>query len=126
MKGQRFGLAACIAWGFGTNHAAAAVPMGDYRVAVEAGVRVSMRDGVGLVADVYRPDAPGKFPVLLERTPYNRAQPGTGARRYRAGYSRAVAGAVVARLSVGCGSPASRSSWTRASGSARQAPTARR
>ncbi len=78
MKGRRFGLAACIAWGLGTGNAAAAVPMGEYRVAVEAGVRVSMRDGVGLVADVYRPDAPGKCPVLLERTPYNRAQPGTG------------------------------------------------
>lgn len=32
-----------------------------------------MRDGVSLAADVYRPDGPGKFPVLLQRTPYNRA-----------------------------------------------------
>jgi hypothetical protein len=37
-----------------------------------------MRDGVMLVADIYRPSAPGKFPVLLERTPYNRQDPGTG------------------------------------------------
>jgi putative CocE/NonD family hydrolase len=31
-----------------------------------------MRDGVVLVADVYRPKGDGKFPVLLERTPYDR------------------------------------------------------
>ena len=37
-----------------------------------------MRDGVVLRADVYRPDAAGKFPVILERTPYNK-----GADRFR-------------------------------------------
>jgi hypothetical protein len=37
-----------------------------------------MRDGVHLVADVYRPEAPGPFPVLLQRTPYNRRQAATG------------------------------------------------
>jgi putative CocE/NonD family hydrolase len=44
-----------------------------YRVAVHSGVAVTMRDGVKLIADVYQPEAEGKFPVLLERTPYNRA-----------------------------------------------------
>jgi len=44
-----------------------------YRVVVEDGVSVKMRDGITLVADIYRPDAEGKFPVLLQRTPYNRA-----------------------------------------------------
>jgi putative CocE/NonD family hydrolase len=29
-----------------------------------------MRDGVTLSADVYRPDADGRFPVILSRTPY--------------------------------------------------------
>jgi putative CocE/NonD family hydrolase len=43
-----------------------------YRVQIQEGVRVKMRDGVTLAADVYRPDAPGQFPVLLERTPYSR------------------------------------------------------
>ncbi|MGC2403742.1 MAG: CocE/NonD family hydrolase [Acidobacteriaceae bacterium] len=42
-------------------------------VVVERGVPVSMRDGVVLYADVYRPAAQGKFPVLLERTPYDKA-----------------------------------------------------
>ena len=32
-----------------------------------------MRDGVTLAADIYRPGAEGKFPALLQRTPYNRA-----------------------------------------------------
>jgi len=44
-----------------------------YRVAIHSGVAITMRDGVKLIADVYQPEAEGKFPVLLERTPYNRA-----------------------------------------------------
>jgi uncharacterized protein len=44
-----------------------------YRVVIEDKVSVKMRDGIMLVADIYRPDAEGKFPVLLQRTPYNRA-----------------------------------------------------
>ncbi len=43
------------------------------RVLIQDGVRVKMRDGVTLVADVYRPAEDGKYPVLLQRTPYNRA-----------------------------------------------------
>src|SRR5262249_54567629 len=49
-----------------------------YPVKFQTGVRVKMRDGVHLVADLYRPDAPGKFPVLLTRTPYNRRDINTG------------------------------------------------
>ncbi|HET6854231.1 MAG TPA: CocE/NonD family hydrolase [Pyrinomonadaceae bacterium] len=44
-----------------------------YRVAIQQSVRVKMRDGVTLAADVYRPVSNEKFPVLLQRTPYNRA-----------------------------------------------------
>src|SRR5690348_12060049 len=43
-----------------------------YRVTIEQDVRVKMRDGVTLSADIYRPVSDEKFPVLLERTPYNR------------------------------------------------------
>jgi uncharacterized protein len=43
-----------------------------YRVSLQTDVRVPMRDGVTLSADVYRPVSTEKFPVLLERTPYNR------------------------------------------------------
>ena len=44
-----------------------------YRVEIEQSVKVKMRDGVFLAADIYRPVTDQKFPVLLERTPYNRA-----------------------------------------------------
>ncbi|HEY7441470.1 MAG TPA: CocE/NonD family hydrolase [Vicinamibacterales bacterium] len=42
-----------------------------YRVRIENDVRVTMRDGVTLSVDIYRPDAQGQFPSLLVRTPYN-------------------------------------------------------
>ena len=43
-----------------------------YPVTYERNVPVKMRDGVTLRADIYRPTADGKFPVLLQRTPYNK------------------------------------------------------
>ncbi len=43
-----------------------------YAVTYERGVQVKMRDGVTLRADIYRPQVDGKFPVLLQRTPYNK------------------------------------------------------
>ncbi|MGH9348492.1 MAG: CocE/NonD family hydrolase [Vicinamibacterales bacterium] len=42
------------------------------RVIVEKNVEARMRDGVILRADVYRPSAPGKHPILLQRTPYSK------------------------------------------------------
>ena len=51
-----------------------------YNVAIEHNVMTSMPDGVKLAADIYFPAldgtrAPGTFPVILERTPYNKAAP---------------------------------------------------
>lgn len=43
-----------------------------YRVNVARDVRIPMRDGTLLAMDVYVPDAPGPFPTLLERTPYDK------------------------------------------------------
>ncbi len=43
-----------------------------YDVIVEHNVPAKMRDGVVLKADIYRPKADGKFPVLLTRTPYDK------------------------------------------------------
>jgi uncharacterized protein len=43
-----------------------------YKVLIENDVKVKMRDEVLLVADVYRPEGEATFPVLVERTPYNR------------------------------------------------------
>src|SRR5712691_519090 len=47
-----------------------------YTVRMEHNVRIPMHDGVELSADIYRPDADGKFPVLLLRTPYSNNTPG--------------------------------------------------
>lgn len=47
-------------------------PAPAYTVRIEKDVVARMRDGVILRADVYRPDAPGRFPALLQRTPYSK------------------------------------------------------
>jgi putative CocE/NonD family hydrolase len=41
-------------------------------VRIEHDVEAAMRDGVILRADVYRPVADGRFPALLQRTPYSK------------------------------------------------------
>jgi len=61
--------AAIISLLFGATFARAA---DQYAVTYERNVPVKMRDGVILRADIYRPAAEGKFPVLLQRTPYNK------------------------------------------------------
>jgi uncharacterized protein len=43
-----------------------------YSVIVEHNATAAMRDGAKLRADIYRPKAAGKFPVLLVRTPYDK------------------------------------------------------
>jgi putative CocE/NonD family hydrolase len=43
-----------------------------YSVTFDRHVPVPMRDGVTLFADVYRPAGPGRFPVILQRTPYDK------------------------------------------------------
>ena len=43
-----------------------------YAVIFEQGQEAQMRDGTKLRADIYRPNVEGKFPVLLQRTPYNK------------------------------------------------------
>jgi len=50
--------------------AAIAQPAAD--VTVERNVVMKTRDGVALKADVYRPAGEGSFPVLLQRTPYDK------------------------------------------------------
>ena len=41
-------------------------------VKLETDLAVPMRDGAILYADVYRPDGPGPFPTILQRTPYDK------------------------------------------------------
>lgn len=45
-----------------------------YAVIVQGGVGMTTRDGVRLNADIYRPKADGKFPVILMRTPYDKSE----------------------------------------------------
>ena len=41
-------------------------------IVIEHNVAMKTRDGVTLNADVYRPAGDGSFPLLLQRTPYNK------------------------------------------------------
>ena len=50
---------------------------GSNALTVETNLSVPMRDGVKLYADVYRPEGQGPFPVLLQRTPYDKTTPGS-------------------------------------------------
>ncbi len=43
-----------------------------YKVRVDKDVMVTMRDGVRVAVDVYRPDAPGEFPSLYASSPYQK------------------------------------------------------
>jgi putative CocE/NonD family hydrolase len=42
---------------------------------VERDIMIAARDGVHLATDIYRPDGAGPFPVILERTPYDKSAP---------------------------------------------------
>lgn len=42
----------------------------EHEIAVERGLRVPMRDGTRLGAMLWRPGAPGRYPVLVERGPH--------------------------------------------------------
>ena len=56
-------------------------PDPSYRVKVENNMDITMSDGTKLKGDVYRPDAPGRFPVIMAEAPYPRiptGSPGTG------------------------------------------------
>ncbi len=46
---------------------------GSADIVVEHNVVMKTRDGVSLRADMYHPAGTGKYPVLLQRTPYNKS-----------------------------------------------------
>jgi uncharacterized protein len=43
-----------------------------YTVKEELNIKIPMRDGINLSANIFLPNYPGKFPVLLMRTPYSK------------------------------------------------------
>jgi putative CocE/NonD family hydrolase len=51
----------------------AEIPKGPCTVSKQVDVPARMRDGVTLMADVYRPTEPGTYPVILMRLPYNKS-----------------------------------------------------
>jgi putative CocE/NonD family hydrolase len=57
-------------------------------VVLECDRPVPMSDGTILRADIYRPERPGRYPVLLQRTPYNKATAQTGVYQHPAWYAR--------------------------------------
>jgi hypothetical protein len=61
----------------GRDYRALSTP--DYGMTQDDDVAVPMRDGISLLADVIRPDAPGKFPVLIAASPYPRQIQNLGA-----------------------------------------------
>jgi len=66
------------------DSAAFVIPPPTHEVIVERNVMVPMRDGVRLATDLYRPARdgralPGRWPVLLNRTPYNKVEAERGA-----------------------------------------------
>ena len=81
-----------LSLGEGARHARARAPrvsrrQPEFGVVVEKNVMIPMRDGVQLAADLYRPardgkPAPGRFPALLTRTPYNKDGAGGDGRYY--------------------------------------------
>ena len=51
-------------------------------IIVEKDVPIEMRDGLKLAANVYRPDKPGKFPVVMSFTIYGKDLSGWGKERF--------------------------------------------
>ena len=47
-------------------------PKREFEVATERNFRIPVGEGITLDFDLFRPDVPGKFPVLLCAHPYNK------------------------------------------------------
>tara|TARA_B100000686_G_scaffold334539_1_gene401942 strand:+ start:272 stop:463 length:192 start_codon:yes stop_codon:yes gene_type:complete len=48
-----------------------------YDIDLQFDVKIPMRDGIGLSADIYRPRAAGRFPKILLRTAMQTVYPDT-------------------------------------------------
>src|SRR5690606_37207164 len=60
-----------------------------YGVIVERGVRVLVDEGITLDCDIFRPDAPGRFPVILTASPYEKEAQSTPMVPKAIGFDRA-------------------------------------
>ena len=91
----RIALSACTVAGLYAVEIKTSWPEPRYQVRVEENVQIPMRDGIKLSTDLYFPvDAGSKLPVILIRTPYDKApylKPKSAAREFsRQGYVVAV------------------------------------
>jgi len=53
-----------------------------YAIQVQADVKIPMRDGIRLSANIFRPKADGRFPTILSRTPYGKGETKNGQARF--------------------------------------------
>src|SRR5437899_11949872 len=60
----------CSPLAVGAQAAPALTPLD---IVLQHDVRLKVRDGITLYADIYRPKSPDKFPVILMRTPYDKS-----------------------------------------------------
>ena len=74
-------------------------------IVVERDLMVPARDGVALATDVYRPEGPGPFPVLLERTPYDKSAPSRSERTALVAKARSRAEVAAYFIAHGMSSP---------------------
>ncbi len=58
----------------------------EFSVREELDVKVAMRDGIRLSTNIYLPDAPGSFPVILVRSPYGNGGKGNREGHFFAGH----------------------------------------
>lgn len=61
-----------------------------YTVVEELDVKIPMRDGIRLSTNIYRPSEPGKYPVLLCRSPYGNGGAGGNRNMVEKGYAVVV------------------------------------
>ncbi|MGB0578928.1 MAG: CocE/NonD family hydrolase [Limisphaerales bacterium] len=81
--------AALLALGFADPIAGQAPDPGQYsrqefEVAEYRDEKIPMRDGVKLVADIFRPKAAGRFPAILQQTPYGKSGQAKRAQKFAA------------------------------------------
>ena len=78
----------CFGWVFVVGLVVSRGATPPYEITLDRNIQARMRDGVVLRADVYRPKTEGKFPVILERTPYDKKDYGVdfGLRAAARGY----------------------------------------
>jgi putative CocE/NonD family hydrolase len=67
-----------LLWSFLASCGSAQNSESKFPVRIDKDVAMTTRDGVHLLADIYRPDTADRYPVLLQRDPYGKSIPFSG------------------------------------------------